>query len=1174
MAERPYVAGAVAIGVVAAALHLGTAPAPPASPSPGSFGGAHVRRSLQGPHRPFDELFWETEMKGHPENLGKLSAQEELASTLSDFYSTANGADDSLPKPMDDGVPPDALDVMIAIEPDPVHTHLALFFDRDMDALEDALQASCYQYQSNWLPWSPPSSAPSSAEHFAAQEEERLFLQGRESYPGVILFRSQACNPPPPLAKGKEKTRSPTNRDGDQSIVAAQKPLAVFLVGNSPTAGIDHTQFEEAVHQIGILAPQLRELRILGPTFSGSGRSLQALLSGKAIATLNLDKITIASGSVTDSYCQDFLPPAKIDEDCHSSSQDRPEISFVSFGVDKDWRSKQIKDFLREQGQFEPEQIADLTEDESSYGSTARNARARDDPYDPYPHLYFPRNISHLRSAYQNSNIFGFGVSTSGAGNVSLSLNFNETNDDDTVPNFAEQQMPVSQDGVMREITQTIERRHIKVVVLSATDVLDEIFVAEILAREAPNTLVIVNQADDLFLRSGSPNDFANMYFVSPFPLIHQDRLSGSFFPSDTSEGLYAATHFLYPPPDRKTNMPFSYSGLTGDSPPLWLSAVGHGDYWPVALLNDPDHPPGSFHLSSVVNQPAKDLARVELPHLAQDLLLLCLCLIAFYHTAKCLGLPAIKDLSPSYTINDDVLGPPKLGLQLGMTILLLAAFQLTLPPGDSSWESWLVLCAAGVVLSLAGTYLIHSLIFNPDPPAKWMKSRDRWIVILVIAALSLGLWYLLWHWLSVWSGFPELFEYRASYPLRGGSPVFPFFLTIIAFCILLYSHLDRIAFTENLRPRLPKAQQDLPNCPGDCDLMPVTRLLHWPPCWCTIRFKSVLLALVAAFALVCVVLLNLRPLMFDGSMLQWSLGVAMFLLVVAILWELVMAAVVWQKLKTLCLERLESSSLRRGFSSIRGFTWSSLWIFRGSRSARYRAIFRLLEQARDALSDEAILVTEGHSLKESVETLQAAIASGVPQSIGEAFGAVQKEIAVVAGRLLCKLKTAWRNGKGTITACDATGDEEKGAHSSEPDEPISTEQQVWEEWVALVYIHYVRMVLLQIRSRLVTAAMLYLFLVWAGTSYPYLNRHALLIGLAAILGILSFAVILIYASINRDPILSRTTNHTPGQLDPDFYLKTASLVGVPLIGFVASQFPEVSSFLFSWLEPGMAAVK
>jgi hypothetical protein len=88
------------------------------------------------------------------------------------------------------------------------------------------------------------------------------------------------------------------------------------------------------------------------------------------------------------------------------------------------------------------------------------------------------------------------------------------------------------------------------------------------------------------------------------------------------------------------------------------------------------------------------------------------------------------------------------------------------------------------------------------------------------------------------------------------------------------------------------------------------------------------------------------------------------------------------------------------------------------------------------------------------------------------------------------------------------------------------------------------------------------------------INRNVLLIALAVLLGILSFAAISIYASINRDAILSRATNHTPGHLDLDFYLKTVSLIGIPLIDFVASQFPEVSSFLFSWIEPGMAAAK
>jgi hypothetical protein len=129
---------------------------------------------------------------------------------------------------------------------------------------------------------------------------------------------------------------------------------------------------------------------------------------------------------------------------------------------------------------------------------------------------------------------------------------------------------------------------------------------------------------------------------------------------------------------------------------------------------------------------------------------------------------------------------------------------------------------------------------------------------------------------------------------------------------------------------------------------------------------------------------------------------------------------------------------------------------------------------------------------------------------------------------------------------------------------PISDRlRDVREEWVALIYIHYVRLVPVQVRSRLATAAMLYLLLVWAVTSYPYINRHAMMVGLTALLGILTFVVVWTYSSINRDAILSRTTAHQPGKLDFDFYIKTASLVGVPLLGLIASQFPEVTGLSF-----------
>jgi hypothetical protein len=427
MAERPYVAGAVAIGVVAAALHLSSAPAPsPSAQSSESSGGTHVRHSLLAAKSYFNKILWSDEMKNHPDGLGKMTAQNEMDETIRDFYSTSVAPDSGNPDAVPAQMPPDPFEAMIAIEPDPIHTHLSLLFDRDIDALEDALQASCYQYQSNWLPWSPPSVDSSARDRFTEREQQRLFMQGRESYPGVVLFRysrSRSC--------------------------FTGKPLAVFLVGNSPTAGIDRAQFETALSEVAKLAPGQSQLRILGPSFSGSGPSLRTLLSVDAIAALRPKSITIASGSVSDPNCENLLPAGKIDGNGRCTSGTYPETTFVSFGIDKKWRTDQIRSFLVNNGHFKRGEIAELTEDESSYGSAFYN--------DSYLHLYFPRNISHLSSAYQKSNIFGFGVSSQGSNNISLNLDLNEgTDDDDAIPNFAEQQMPVSQDGLMHEITEAL----------------------------------------------------------------------------------------------------------------------------------------------------------------------------------------------------------------------------------------------------------------------------------------------------------------------------------------------------------------------------------------------------------------------------------------------------------------------------------------------------------------------------------------------------------------------------------------------------------------------------------------------------------------------------------------------------------------------------------------------
>jgi hypothetical protein len=173
-----------------------------------------------------------------------------------------------------------------------------------------------------------------------------------------------------------------------------------------------------------------------------------------------------------------------------------------------------------------------------------------------------------------------------------------------------------------------------------------------------------------------------------------------------------------------------------------------------------------------------------------------------------------------------------------------------------------------------------------------------------------------------------------------------------------------------------------------------------------------------------------------------------------------------------------------------------------------------------------------------------------------------------------------WVTDHGAVTGSD----QERGMFLEEPidkdlkDGPTDQEtrrkkaldRMADEEFVALLYLGYIRMVLMQIRNRIMTAAAVYVLLLWSLTSYPWMNRHAILIGLSALLALISAAAIYIYAEMHRDDILSRATETTSGKLDTEFFGKIIPTIGIPLLTLIASQFPEFSNFIFSWLEPGL----
>ncbi len=1087
-------------------------------------------------------------------------------------------------------------EVMIAIAPDPAHTHAALLFDRLIDTFQDALQDSGWDYQGSWMPWQVAASGKADSSSVEEREENRLFQTGREAYPGVILFR-------------------PSDR-GD----ATRPPLVVVVAADSPTGGIVKSQFREALQIFLTLSAPGEKLRILGPDYTGAGPSLRALLNESKDLDANtpLTKaraVSVASGSVSDWHCEHFLPDieAKVpgQSDCGDSS-----AKFLSFGVDSQWELQQIWSFLRLHGHLYMQDIAELSEDESGFGGLLLLGKSGKDT-SGILHLKFPRGISHLRTAYQKNSIWGFGGSSSGASSVSLSMDFEEPQlADDSVPIYAQQQMPVSQESSMGQVASILEENRIKAVLVSASDVLDEIFVAQILARQAPNVMVILRGTDVLFLRASDSSVYRNMYAVGPWPLIPRNAIWSMpansepltrTFSSGDSEGVYAATRYLI---DERIDQlqdyrPPLYENLLKEAgtashvetrPPLWFSAIRHGAFWPIALLNDTISDQtvkrSEINLPKLPQQMGAPSPRGQEAALSQRLLLLLAFALSFLHVGKCLDLPLLERIAPRYRIYDEATRRPKLVLQLAISLLGVVMLCVVHEPpvnwsfADTAWHAMFLIAMA--LLSLAAAHVSWLLWrARPSSIAGQSAAGDRMTVSLLTGLffiLGYLLWMGIWHWLpgSMESedGMGKFFDFRARFPLSGASPVFPLLLALNAITLILFSHLARLTFTPAMTPRVPGDVPAILNCPGQRATEPISSLLAWPipgdsfsAKMRSVRPKILMLGGVMLAMLVVTISTGLRPMMFESRAMQILFPATVFLVVLSILWDLTMAAVLWNRLRAGCLIPLESSPLRRGFDFVSGLTWRSLWLMPQSNDVQYRALMRSLEQAmRDVMScwtDEKIGEA---SLREAVHQMWQDVADGHRSAAVAEFGSVQDKMAAIAQQLLLRLEALWAEEVDLVTAPDRT--DKAGMELVESSSATERLKQIAEEWVALTYIHYIRLVLVQIRSRLATAAIAYILLIWSITVYPFINRHVLMIGLSGLLGILTFVVISTYASINRDPILSRTTNERPGKLDLDFYLRTASMVGIPFLGLVASQFPEVSSFLFSWIEPGMAAVK
>jgi hypothetical protein len=346
------------------------------------------------------------------QDCSELCPAKDLLDTIGAYFGPESEKEPEIKKHW--GVPREArakLRFVIATVADPAHTHLSLFFDRQIDAIQEAVQTDGYLFSRAYMPWD--------------------------------------------------------NKDHPETTDVRVRLLQSDY---QPTGGINKPEFHTAVKAIQDIcagepackpSPAGGTLFILGPTFSGSLYSLADILRSEVKDSFS--SVLVHSGSASSRETIDWFTRFGADLE----KPEKFQSGFRTFQESSDYSVAHLLVLVAQQG-YRAEEVAVLSEDETAYGSAkernykpgsdaksggaiaCRQADAKECAVDhsaDVVHLYFPRDIAQLRSAYQhdlqeqNSASSGKTLPRS-----TLQLNLEDTgNDDDSVQVYSRGQTPLSQ---------------------------------------------------------------------------------------------------------------------------------------------------------------------------------------------------------------------------------------------------------------------------------------------------------------------------------------------------------------------------------------------------------------------------------------------------------------------------------------------------------------------------------------------------------------------------------------------------------------------------------------------------------------------------------------------------------------------------------------------------------
>lgn len=910
-------------------------------------------------------------------------------------------------------------------------------------------------------------------------------------------------------------------------ILLFRKPdkslMIVFLVGESPKSGIHKLAFQLALGLIeGIQdtadpsATKLTSVSILGPSFSGS---VDSLLS--SLADLNPKVgpphrplfVHIATGTATAadlegrfqgwSFCRTVVPDNVLQQ--------------MSF------------EFLAKKMGWDLGKAALLTEADTAYGQDIPKTFN-------LVRIGFPSQISDVRNAWEQGGDERKEISNVPIGEsqlrprrpaLDLSLRDREGEPVEVMPNFSSLTTP-SRDLELSNVLEAISREGIHYIGVLSTDLKDRLFLIDKIRTLAPDTIIFTF---DNHLLLGHP-DYGDVMdgviVLTSAPLFTEgigwlpQSVSGGNqrrqFTAESQQGIFEAVRYFLDSPHQSR-------------PQVWVTAVGNGSHWPIAHLNPEIRPTDPYCRSSSTPQPTENL-----PKRREDLAGKTNLQMLFFGGVLCLlsallgrlGFLKVDGATRYYRIGEPLVLIGRILLAMAGAVLLIVAsipewayflqpnlWEHSLPP---AWPRVLLLVSLGLVCFYLSFQVVH------EPGAKLaLKGWIAWFLVTLVA-LCLLLWLLLELWM------PRLeisfFQLRARAFSSGLSPLVSLALLLSGAMLWIFCELRRQWLLERQSVDCPLemlCEKSTAGCGRTLEQIGIWLRSSLPPNgWLWLLLSG---TFIPPFILLWVII---QPI---TETRQYGWVFIGFLAVVGFLAKLSFCrfVVLWIGLRRI-LYRLDhaSSALTKTFEGLAGeIDWKPMRAF-GFRTPPFKMLLLSVKKLAVILESKWIETVTPDELWNSLE--------GIFESEGQYPG---KE-----------LKNRRKLERTLGEACKALK-----SHARLP---------ATREFLAVRVVAYLRYVFAHLRNCLISSIGTGLILLMAVSAYAFEPKQyvslAIWVWLTAAIGI----TLWFFLEMDRNPTLSRIGGTKVGEVtwDRTFFTNIFLYIGVPVLGVITTQFPQVGRLL------------